>query len=323
MSKQNAILAAKLLVTGALVYWVLRGVEPQALLGQLDRASPSLLLAAALLIFCQNSLVIAWRWERVLSIIDRRPPAWSLLRPTVVALFFNQVLPSTIGGDGLRAWFLRQTGRPIGLAIRSVAIDRLVGGFSQLILGCLGAVYLVCMVEAAGSLWALAAASLAGMALIATIPTALRRARRLPFERLRRSLDVVLAELDLLRADKRGLAAVVVVSMIGQLMLSGAVVLLSLGFGIAVDPVGVFALVPAVMMASMIPISIAGWGLREGTMVLGFGLLGVGHSDAALVSICFGLLFLAYGLLGGMIWLAQGAQRPVYDLPRPGESEAR
>ena len=141
----------------------------------------------------------------------------------------------------------------------------------------------------------------------------LRGARHLPLEGLRRLLDVVVRELDLLLRDKRGLGDLIGASLVGQLMLYSAVVLLTIGFDIPVDPIGVLALVPAAMLVSTLPISIAGWGLREVTMVFGFGLLGVDRSDAALVSIAYGLLFLAFGLLGGLIWLVQGAKRPSAD----------
>lgn len=314
-TKRSLIFAAKGLVTAGLVYWVLQGVEPDALLPQFDRAQPALLIAAAVLVFAQNGPAVTWRWERILSVIDRAVPRWSLFGPVIVSLFFNQVLPSTIGGDGMRVWLLRGRGRPLGLALRSVVIDRVVGFFSQLLLALPGVLYLAAATEQSDSLWPIALLSLAGIAAVALAPVLLRAARRLPSARLRRLLDVVLPELALLLRNKRGLGSALAASLAGQAMLGGAVVLLTLGFAIPVDPLGVFALVPIVILASAIPVSIAGWGLREGTLVFGFGLLGVGHSDAALVSIAFGLLFLAFGLLGGLVWLIRGAQRPQTDAP--------
>ncbi|MCZ6741282.1 MAG: hypothetical protein O7D27_03860, partial [Alphaproteobacteria bacterium] len=53
------------------------------------------------------------------------------------------------------------------------------------------------------------------------------------------------------------------------------------------------------------PVSIAGWGLREGSMVVGLGL-----ADSVLVSIVFGLLLLGFGLAGGLLWLLTGGRRP-------------
>ena len=62
-------------------------------------------------------------------------------------------------------------------------------------------------------------------------------------------------------------------------------------------------------------------------MVVGLGLLGVSQGDAALVSIAFGMLFLLVGLLGGLLWLIEGAKRPrdaeLRDLAATSESVCR
>lgn len=62
----------------------------------------------------------------------------------------------------------------------------------------------------------------------------------------------------------------------------------------------------------MIPISIAGWGVREGAMVVGLGLVGVSSSTALSVSLLFGGVLVVVGLLGGLIW--EGRR---FTLPRP------
>jgi uncharacterized membrane protein YbhN (UPF0104 family) len=57
------------------------------------------------------------------------------------------------------------------------------------------------------------------------------------------------------------------------------------------------------MLVSMAPISLAGWGVREGAMIVGLGLAGIVPADALAVSVAYGLLQLALGLLGGALWL--------------------
>jgi hypothetical protein len=55
----------------------------------------------------------------------------------------------------------------------------------------------------------------------------------------------------------------------------------------------------------MLPISFAGWGLREGAMVVAFRLAGVPAEAALGASILFGLCLLASSLPGAVIWLGQ------------------
>jgi hypothetical protein len=62
-------------------------------------------------------------------------------------------------------------------------------------------------------------------------------------------------------------------------------------------------------------------------MVVGLGLLGVATSDAALVSVFFGLLQLGFGVAGGLVWLAQRGPKPAADeafgaTPVTAEAEA-
>ena len=61
-------------------------------------------------------------------------------------------------------------------------------------------------------------------------------------------------------------------------------------------------LFPPVLFMSMLPISVAGWGVREGAMVLALNMVGVPTHQSLALSICFGLCVLAISLPGGALW---------------------
>ncbi len=314
MLKNVPIFALKLAVTAGLIYWfVLPGIDFDTVIDRMDRLSPGLLLIAGALIFFQNAFVVAWRWERVVAAIDRALPPWRLLKATIITLFFNQVLPSTIGGDGMRIWFLRGMGRTIGVAIRSVVIDRLIGFLGLLLLGLLGSLYLMARLEDAGPVGVVAMVSLGGLILIFLAPSLVGAMERLPFDRLRQGFEMLAREVNLLARDRPRLARLVGASILGQLALAGAVYCLARDLEVPLDLLSAFAVVPGVMVAASVPISIAGWGVREATMVVGLGLLGVGQSDAAIISIGFGVLVLIFGLLGGLVWVVRGSPKPKSD----------
>jgi glycosyltransferase 2 family protein len=65
----------------------------------------------------------------------------------------------------------------------------------------------------------------------------------------------------------------------------------------------VFQLVPPVMMITMMPISIAGWGVREATMGLAFGYAGLMASEGVNVSLLFGAVYFIVGAIGGLVWI--------------------
>jgi len=69
------------------------------------------------------------------------------------------------------------------------------------------------------------------------------------------------------------------------------------------QPGQLLALVPPVMLITMLPISIAGWGLREATMMVAFGYAGLPQADGLTVSLLFGTMIFAIGAAGGLVWI--------------------
>ena len=65
----------------------------------------------------------------------------------------------------------------------------------------------------------------------------------------------------------------------------------------------VFLLVPPVMLITLMPISIAGWGVREATMGLAFGFAGLAANEGVNVSLLFGAVFFIVGAVGGLVWI--------------------
>jgi len=64
-----------------------------------------------------------------------------------------------------------------------------------------------------------------------------------------------------------------------------------------------FLLVPPIMLITMLPISIAGWGVREATMMVAFGYAGLAPADGTVVSLLFGASSFVVGAIGGLIWI--------------------
>jgi uncharacterized membrane protein YbhN (UPF0104 family) len=64
-----------------------------------------------------------------------------------------------------------------------------------------------------------------------------------------------------------------------------------------------FQLVPPVLLITMMPISIAGWGVREATMGLAFGYAGLAANEGVNVSLLFGAVYFVVGAFGGLVWI--------------------
>src|ERR1700730_6784495 len=118
--------AARLLVTAGLLYALLARVDLSHAKELFDHLSLPLLAAGALALLA-TSPFSALRWHVVLSAETISPGPWTLLKIVLVGLFFNQVLPSGVGGDAVRAWRCHRLGIGGGCALRSLVLDRVSG----------------------------------------------------------------------------------------------------------------------------------------------------------------------------------------------------
>ena len=96
----------------------------------------------------------------------------------------------------------------------------------------------------------------------------------------------------------------VVLAVAVQLLNVAAIHWCAKGMRLDLDFGASLVIVPAVMLVAMAPISFAGWGVREGAMIVGLGLAGIAAADALAVSVAFGLLQVVLGVPGGALWLA-------------------
>jgi uncharacterized membrane protein YbhN (UPF0104 family) len=99
------------------------------------------------------------------------------------------------------------------------------------------------------------------------------------------------------------------VGILGMVLIALIVFFLAMALGIEVSVFDTMVLVPPVMLIASVPISIAGWGLRESAMVVAFGFIGLAEGDAFILSLLFGLANIIAALPGGLIWLFGGYRR--------------
>ncbi len=98
-------------------------------------------------------------------------------------------------------------------------------------------------------------------------------------------------------------------SLAGHLTIAMMVFVLASGLGVALTLPEALALVPAVMLMTVFPVSVAGWGVREGAMVVMLSFAGVTPEVGLAISLLFGLLLIVSALPGLAFWLA-GRVRP-------------
>jgi glycosyltransferase 2 family protein len=281
---------------------------------ELIRHADLRLIAATLLVLLITNLVVGWRWQLILSGESASPGSATLLKIVFVGFFFNQVLPTGIGGDAVRAWRCSRIGIGLGDAIRSILLDRACGYLVLVALYALGLPMMLKILpdqQARSAVVAVLVLAVLGLVALVSLD-------RLPRPLLRLRLISEFAELS--RASRR---------LFTDPGRCGAVVLLSvatigltvLAFKLIGDAVGSrlsFAswmmIVPPVTLLQLVPLSLAGWGVREAALVLALGSFGVPAEAALAVSVLVGFSLILASLPGGLIWLSNwdvaAAHRP-------------
>lgn len=300
-------LAAKLLVSGGLLYWLLSGFDLATFGNILQRTQIGLFVLAAGF-FALSNLLGAFQWFLLL-----RGQALSVsLRQAIVlywvGVFFNNVLLGNIGGDAIRIYDVRRLTGETSRAAAATFMDRFVGLFSTCCLA-LGACVLVAEVRRPGLVTVLAPVFVGLVALLAMGLS--RRLGSLVERVMRRFLPPrvsgILGELRgnfvVYRHKAPLLVGVWIVSLGVQFSrilvywTAGAAVGLDVGLGYFVGFQPVAAIVAA------LPISVGGLGVREGVLVELFGGIGVEESLAFATSILGYAAGILASLLGGIAFI--------------------
>jgi uncharacterized membrane protein YbhN (UPF0104 family) len=224
------------------------------------------------------------------------------LRAHFIGLWFNQVFPTSLGGDVVKGAVLSR-GLGVGLAARTTILDR-VSGFLFL----LGSIVLLLPAYQILLHNLAATALLGGGALGVLLVTGLlarysgQIAARFAAVKL---VSVVLSLFEDIYRFRRGrpLGEQAWTSLIVHV--NGIVTYCLIGRAIGVD-VGMldyFLLTPLVFLVALLPISLAGWGVREVGAVWIFSLAGIQAEQALAMSILFGLLLIVAGLPGLVLML--------------------
>ena len=280
----------------------------------LSTISPLAVMAAILLLLLQT-LAAAQRLVMVVARFGAQFRLRDSFRVTLEGMFFSQTFISFLGGDALRIWRIRRLGLPLVEATSAVLLDRLIGVLVNHLFLLASLPWLLMVVTESSvkiALGVLGVSGVAGFALILAL--GLLRGRGGYLHRLRsylpsRRLAILLVEASTvgrhLLTQHAQLARVIFVSTLLALANMFVFAILLCGMGIRPSlAVGCALLVPAVLEIAMLPISIAGWGLREGAAIVAFGAMGLPAHQALGASVAFGLVGAAVSLLGGVLWLA-------------------
>jgi uncharacterized membrane protein YbhN (UPF0104 family) len=302
-TKKIAMVAAKLLVTGACFWYVSRQIDWRQALSAIPLLDFRWAAFATFVLMLQVPL-LGLRWGNILNglaVRDEQMSRAAIIAASAVGVFFAQVLPN-IAGEGVRAWLATRLGCNWRTAVMSVVIDRGVGvglllalAFTILLLlpsglTSLGGYRDVILIVYGGLIFA-------GLALLLA-PTIVAPLMRWRYSRW---LAALAADTHRLLLGSKG-PVILGVGLLIHCITIGVVWLIGQAQGLAL-PLSDAAVLFTVMIGIVaIPISIGGWGLRELAVISILTPYGIAPERALLFSVCFGLVLTLGALPGALVW---------------------
>ena len=301
--RQFLLFAAKVTLSALLLYFALRNTPWAMIAERLANIQFGWMALGIASVFAQIAFN-ARRWQIVARHCGAPLDFAYALRLTTIGTFFNQTLPSASGGDAVRLWLMQRHGAGWQASSYSVLVDRALG---LLALACVVTASLpwsLSLIRDPSGRFAILTIALisltAGLGFLAFGFLNWRWLQNYwPTRHVHACSRIAWRAL---RSSEGGFAVLVSAVIIPVL----AVVLawcMARAISAPASFADLFLLVPPVLLLTMLPISIAGWGVRESAMVLAFSYAGLAQSDGLIVSLIFGVALFVVGIVGGIVWI--------------------
>ena len=258
--------------------------------------------------------LLALRWRITAARLGLKLPFMTALREYYLATFLNQLLPGGVMGDVSRAWRHGRGEGPegaaepygFGLAVRAVVLERASG---QVVMTVAAAVALMALPVALAARTLTLAFAAVGIVLPVIAVIVLRRARMTPsgWSDLHAALlarDVIGIQL--------ATSALTLATYIAMYVVATRAV------GLPTPLWTLLPLIPPVLLSMLVPVTVAGWGVREAAAAGVWSAVGLTAEDGVAAAAAYGLLVLASTLPGALVLLS--ASRGRRGCHRPGGS---
>jgi glycosyltransferase 2 family protein len=307
--------AVKLTVSVVLLVLLFSRIDVAKLWASARQAS-LVWMAIALGFYAVSILVMVWRWSLLLDAQDVSMPFPALFGSMSVALFFNNFLPSNIGGDVVRISDTAKVARSKTLAALVILADRTMGMMGLVLVAAMGVSLVASPVGRAplpvwpSWLWAGFTSGMLVAGLVLWSPGGvgwmLRPLTVLHPEWVGGRIGSLTATLQRFRSHMGAIVICFAGAVIVQVMTVAFGWAVARALGIPIGPFDLAVVVPLAGVVQMIPVSVNGFGIREATYSLYFTRIGLPIESAILLSLTSTALVMLYSLTGAAVYVGRG-----------------
>ncbi|MGE0451585.1 MAG: lysylphosphatidylglycerol synthase transmembrane domain-containing protein [Vicinamibacterales bacterium] len=313
--RRFAVLFAKLAFSIALLVVLFSQVDGERLWAATRQASIPWLVAA-IGVYSLNVMASTWRWHLLLEAQDVNLTRRALFNSFLVANFFNNFLPSNIGGDVIRIKDTAGAARSKTLAATVVLVDRGLGLLGLVLIAAAGASMAVGLHGYGvlpiwpSSLWGVFVAGAAITVPAMYAPKGLQRLVRmlswLDHEWVGDRIQTLTLTLDRFREKPASLLGCFAGAVVVQALLVLFYVAVVHALRVPITPMDLALIVPLSLIVQMLPVSVNGFGVREATFSFYFTRIGLPIESAVLVSLVGVGLMMIFSLSGAAVYVSRG-----------------
>lgn len=299
----------KLIFSSLLLFWITRNIDFSEILDIILGAN-LWLIALAFLMFFLGYFISASRWKLLLSAQGVSAQLKFLVESFMVAIFFNNLLPSTIGGDFIRMYDSWRLGNSKSNAASVIIVDRLMG---LLALVSYALVSIIFAAELSSSITSLPSIIMA-LSLIffllawfiflapKKIYTTLSDLQIFKYIKINDLIKKIAIPFSDFSGRRDLLLRAFGLSLLLQLNVIIHFIILTEALDVSIPPLAMFTIIPLSIFVTMIPISINGIGVRESIFVFFFSAYGVSATQAIAFAWVSLALIILQGLIGGLVF---------------------
>lgn len=307
--KSHLKLAVKIFISGILVYFIVKDVNFDDIFESF-KSSDKLKLIFAFSLHAVGLTVSAIRWKVLLNAQGVQSKIGFLIKSYMVATFFNHFMPSTVGGDSVRAYDSWRLGENKAKALAVVMVDRFMGLLTLLLFVIIATFFTEKITSKIPNLnfwlFVLSSGAISIILFILFPPLKL-------FEKIQNNTNSVIKKVGSLlhklgsafaqfSSKKDALLKALVLSIILQANVVFYYFLISEALNFDIDIINFLLIVPLTIFIMMIPISLNGIGLRENALFFFLSFYGVIKSQAVTFAwLEYGML-LILGIIGGIVY---------------------
>ena len=310
------LIALKILLSVLLFAYVVSKISPRDVWVTMRAADPTLLLAAAGL-FLLSSLIGSWLWGRLLRAQGVPIPYPTAASYYFVGLFFNNFMPSNIGGDIARISDASKHADRVSPVFSATLMERLIGVVSIGFLAVIASIAAMHRLHLPAIYWTTLAVFLLAVALFASVfHRGVLEFLERPFRavgaiRIERGLARMLDDMHGFRTEGGALVQAFAASTMVQISRIYVHYIVGLALGVQISIAYYFLFVPVLAALISLPISLNGIGVREGAAVVLFQMAGLTREQSFAIPFVTYVIAVMISLLGGLIFVSRTPRRAI------------